>query len=302
MGWGNAIGAAINSIDSLRDMGVNYWLSDNYAKHQSKQWRSDQKWLLSNANQFKVQDLRKAGLNPVLAVQSGGAMPTAPMIDIKNDSAKSSGSTADAIAKIATAHSARAQARLTDAEVDTQKSIQDANKASASKSNAEAEAIKADNVLKIFSSVIFDKLPNLIKERIALNRLNPSGGHSASGRGPGSGGYWIDTRTNLEKAASHFDENIIMQAINGYKQGGIHAWKIGNMIYDWARDKINSHNHSNGGRNSAKSLTDENSFMERMEWRKKYDDYWDKKRKSGKAFDVIWRNGKPYYEDGREFK
>lgn len=68
-GWGGAIAAAAGNFQSLAE---NLYGAGQARKAASRAFKR-QIWLLSNRNQLMVEDLKKAGINPLYAYGGGGA-------------------------------------------------------------------------------------------------------------------------------------------------------------------------------------------------------------------------------------
>lgn len=66
--------------------------SMDYASFASKSAFSRSKWMASNKHQMEVEDLKKAGLNPILSAMGGGSAPNVPIAPVP--SLKSPGASA----------------------------------------------------------------------------------------------------------------------------------------------------------------------------------------------------------------
>lgn len=87
--WGAVAGAvAGQALGSLMQGGANYYFSKELAKLQFEH----QKKMMQNAHQWEVEDLRKAGLNPILSAGGSGATgsASAPVVSAHGDNPVSS--------------------------------------------------------------------------------------------------------------------------------------------------------------------------------------------------------------------
>lgn len=90
-----ALGAILGAVaPALISAGSDYLTNQqsmNYASFASKSAFSRAKWMASNKHQMEVEDLRKAGLNPILSATAGGgsapSVPIAPVPSLKSPGA-----------------------------------------------------------------------------------------------------------------------------------------------------------------------------------------------------------------------
>lgn len=161
---GGFIGAALaqaggSLISDLAVSALNYAGQRNL-QEDSQSW---QRHVLQNQKQWQVQDLRAAGLNPILATGINPAMPGSTSSGFSGASnsamreylaSQRRKETAVADEQIATAQSAQ---KLNDAQAKTAKTVQDVNSAQAEKIRAEAEKVRRETT----------QIPTLTQEEIA---------------------------------------------------------------------------------------------------------------------------------------
>lgn len=68
MGWDQAVTAIVQAADAANQMAFNYQQADKNRKFQQ--------YMSSTSHQREVEDLKKAGLNPILSVSGGGGAST----------------------------------------------------------------------------------------------------------------------------------------------------------------------------------------------------------------------------------
>lgn len=122
---GSVLGDAVSS-------GINYAansaLQRDAQRHQEK--------LMQNAKQWQVEDLRKAGLNPILAT---GLNTSAPGSPLSSYSGASNSALREAMASLR-----KKESQVADEQIATAQSAQKLNDAQAAKAKAEAERVKVD--------------------------------------------------------------------------------------------------------------------------------------------------------------
>lgn len=113
MSWASAVGSIFSSA-------ANIYNAERAWKHQKE--------YAQNAHQWEVQDLKKAGLNPILSAGGSGApMTSAPVANVENPFSEW---TATKLAK-----------KQVDADISNKQSQTDANNANAKQANATADSI-----------------------------------------------------------------------------------------------------------------------------------------------------------------
>lgn len=73
------IGAAAGAASGILGFGAQAW-SQSFARKQSSRARRFARWQMANRYQLMVQDLKAAGLNPILAVSQSPGTPAAPIM------------------------------------------------------------------------------------------------------------------------------------------------------------------------------------------------------------------------------
>lgn len=135
---GGAANFGLGAANSAIQYGFNKRLQDDAQEHQIHMYR--------NQHQWRVQDLRAAGLNPILATHGGSAMPSASSSSVSLPS--SSFDLADSLDKSERFFSKvesrikheklKKEAQLLDAQINSAKSVAESNIALAEKYSAEA--------------------------------------------------------------------------------------------------------------------------------------------------------------------
>lgn len=125
-----SIGASL-AADAFSS-GLNF-LGSKYLQNDAQE---HQEHLMRNAKQWQVEDLRRAGLNPILATGLNTSAPGSP-------TASFSGANNSALRE-AMASLRRNESQIADEEIATAESVQEVNSAQAEKIRAEAEKIRRE--------------------------------------------------------------------------------------------------------------------------------------------------------------
>lgn len=122
---GSLIGDAVST-------GLNY-MASSALQRDAQQHQIE---LMKNAKQWQVEDLRKAGLNPILAAGVNTASPGSPTASFNGAS--------NSALREAMASLRRKESAVADEQISTAQSVQKLNDAQAAKAKAEAERVKVD--------------------------------------------------------------------------------------------------------------------------------------------------------------
>lgn len=132
MPWSAVANIAGSVLGDAVSTGLNY-MASSALQRDAQQHQIE---IMKNAKQWQVEDLRKAGLNPILAAGVNTASPGSP-------TASFSGANTSALRE-AMASLRRKESDVADAQIATAQSAQKLNDAQAAKAKAEAERVKVD--------------------------------------------------------------------------------------------------------------------------------------------------------------